>query len=241
MNDFESIGPNWNEIPKVKAFTTLAKSETNQFITFAGESEKSKLSKKYLEEFISPKKPIHWLKQEHNNVVLELPNENTTEADGAMTSETGIVCAVRTADCLPIVFCNSNGSKVGIVHAGWKGLERDIISNFIKKFKINSLNILAWIGPGISMKSYEVGNEVYEVFIKKDLVYKSAFEQTSKDKFHLDISKVAKIQLLSAGLVPENISGAEWDTFTDLRFHSSRRDGSNSGRMATVVWIEPQS
>jgi len=235
---FKTIGPSWAHIPKVRAITVLAKSDDIDFVSFAGNFDSTSFCKQSIEEFINPKVPIHWLKQVHGNLVLKLPDDAAVEADAAFTNTSKVVCAVRTADCLPIVFSNMNGSKVGIVHAGWRGLEKGIIEKLLLRFDEVPENILVWIGPGIAQKSYEVGPEVEEAFTKISDAYKVAFMPSKDNRFLADLYKIAKIQLQNLGINLNNVSGAEWDTYTDLDLHSSRRNGKLSGRMATLVWIE---
>lgn len=236
---FNIIEPNWPKIPNVKAMTVLGISKTGDFVSFAGEFENVYRDKLKIETNINPVKPIHWLKQVHDNKIIELPYASENEADGAFTNEPGVVCAVRTADCLPIVFANLKGTRVGVAHAGWRGLEKNIISSMLQKFSDCINDTFVWIGPGIAQENYEVGPEVREAFIRTDLKFDTAFKKGNGDRFFADVYEIAKIQLLRLGIKPENISGAEWDTFSNNELHSSRRDGKHSGRMATLVWIQP--
>lgn len=237
-NIFKMVKPNWDFIPNVQAFTILAKSVGDKIVTFSSDSEAAILYRRKIEELIMPIKPIHWLKQIHSDIIISLPNSTVVEADGSFTKDPGIICAVRTADCLPIVFSNAQGTMVGIVHAGWKGLYKDIIYRFIEKFEETPNNIYAWIGPGISQISYEVGQEVKDLFIQKDTKFRSDFKEGKAGRFHADLYQIAKYQLMDCGLQLQNISGAIWDTFTDSSLHSARRDGEKSGRMATIIYIK---
>lgn len=237
-NYFKTIGPNWSHIPNVSAYTILARSNSNNLVYFNGSSLISEESKKRLEDWISPKTKIHWIKQVHGNKVIELPQSNEIEVDGTFTSAPGVVCAVRTADCLPIVFTNSLGTKVGIVHAGWRGLHKEIIKEMVHKLSVPLDSIYVWIGPAIAKESYEVGIEVYNNFVYLNPEYKDAFTNNDKGKFQADLYLIAKKQLINLGINQLHISGGNEDTYTNLDFHSSRRDGDISGRMATVVWIK---
>jgi len=238
MNDyFKIIGPEWPEISNVNAFTILSNSKLGEPVFFNGESEIANENRNKLEMYIKPKIPIHWIKQIHSNKIIELPASNDIEADGSFTNVPGIVCAVKTADCLPIVFTNSKCTKVGIVHAGWRGLYNEIIGNMIAKLNEPIKDLLVWIGPGISSESYEVGSEIYDKFTNLDINFGSAFTKKINGKYQADLYMIAKIQLINLGVKTSQISGAKWDTFSNLDLHSSRRDGERSGRMATVVWI----
>ncbi len=223
MNEyFKTLSPNWN-IPNVKAFTILAFSKRNNPVTFAKDSPDSKFCKQQLEEIIKPDYPIVWLKQIHSNRVIELPISDTYEADGTFTTKKRVVCAIISADCLPIVFSSYDGRSVGIVHAGWKGLAKNIISNIVNMFGTKSDKIIVWIGPGISQASYSVEPEIREEFIKLLPIYKNAFSLEDNGKYLMDLYNIARIQLELLGIKSKNIYGAKWDTFSDYRFHSARK------------------
>jgi YfiH family protein len=237
MNDFfKFLSPRW-DVPKVKAFTILAHSQDNAEVTFSDKSSKGKLFRVQLEKIIKPKHPIFWMHQIHSGIVIELPNSKILEADGSYTSQSGVVCSVITADCLPIVFAKNDGTTVGVVHAGRKGLRKNIISNLVHKFKGKGTDISAWIGPGISQENYPVPNEVREEFIKLSNAYSVAFNKTTNENYYMNLNMIAIIQMELYGIRRNNIYGAEWDTFSDTKFHSFRRDSFRAGRMATVVWI----
>jgi polyphenol oxidase len=235
--NFKILAPNWS-IPNVNAFTVLAYSENDIPVSFSNDSPISNECKEQLESYIKPNYPIFWLKQIHSNRVVELPGIiDSSEADGSFTTQKGIVCSVITADCLPIVFSTYNGTMVGIIHAGRKGLANDIISAIVNKFISPRDEIIVWIGPGISQESYLVSCEIREEFIELQPIYKTAFIKVKNGKYRMNLYKIAKIQLEILGIKRENIYGAEWNTFSDPQFHSARRDQNVSGRMATVVWI----
>ena len=237
--NFTTLSPEWT-IPNVKAFTVLAKDLDSSLVSFSHQNELSKECRQKLEEFLRPSSPINWLWQVHGNRVVELPfvSDERIEADGCYTSNHRTVCAVITADCLPVVFSNQSGTRVGVVHAGRKGLQRDIISELIQTFYDPVEQIHAWIGPGIAGGSYPVSSEIREEVLALSLAYEKVFTKVEKDNYLMDLYEVARMQLLNQGILKSHISGAAWDTFTDRRFHSARRDKDQSGRMATVIWIE---
>lgn len=234
--DFRLLKPDWN-IPNVKAFTVLALSTNSSFVDFNINNLNGQYFRQKLEEYINPKYPINWLKQVHGNSIIELPDKKIQEADGSFTTQKGVVCEVVTADCLPIVFANFSGSIVGIVHAGRRGLHKNIISNLVDKLNVPIDEIIVWIGPGISQKNYLVSEDIRQDFIKSSIEFDIAFKFES-NKYLMDLHKIAKMQLLCLGILNKNIYGAEWDTFSSNLMHSARRDKTNSGRMVTVVWLE---
>lgn len=231
---FRIIKPEWDFIPNVCVFTTLRKDLNNNEISFSGNHEDAK---SLLHNFVKVESNITWLKQVHGKKIVDLPLDVTgVEADGAFTKNKRTPCIVRTADCLPIVFAKKDGSEVGIVHAGWRGLHANIISEMAGRFSSKD-DVYIWLGPAIGQLSYEVGSDVYSSFININDKYNVAFKPSRKEHYYFDLYQVAQMQLLSQGFIAENITGGTFDTFSNSDFHSHRRDGENSGRMATVIYI----
>jgi len=174
-----------------------------------------------------------WLEQVHSNICLDASSAECM-GDASFTCEKGVVCAVLTADCLPIFVCNQTGTQVGVAHAGWKGIINGVIESFIKQFESNDL--LVRFGPAISQQVFEVGAEVYQQFIGKDPLLSHAFVQKG-DKYQLDIYQAAKIVLNELGI--ESITGGGECTYTQQEdYFSYRRDGKHSGRMVNLIWLE---
>jgi len=179
-----------------------------------------------------------WLNQIHSDKVEELPSKKKLNCDASYTYKEKVVCAVRTADCLPIFLTNFDGSFVALIHAGWKGLLNGVIEKTIDKINSSS-EIIVWLGPCISQESFEVGNDVYSLFINKDSNTKKAFKLL-KNRYYLDLAGAARLKLNHLNI--DNISGAgvteDFCTFRDQKiFFSYRRDG-NTGRMASLLWID---
>jgi len=179
-----------------------------------------------------------WLNQIHSDKVEELPSKKKLNCDASYTYKEKVVCAVRTADCLPIFLTNFDGSFVALIHAGWKGLLNGVIEKTIDKINSSS-EIIVWLGPCISQESFEVGNDVYSLFINKDSNTKKAFKLL-KNRYYLDLAGTARLKLNHLNI--DNISGAgvteDFCTFSDQKnFFSYRRDG-NTGRMASLLWID---
>ncbi|WP_428609837.1 peptidoglycan editing factor PgeF [Sedimenticola sp.] len=183
-----------------------------------------------------PADPV-WLNQVHGTRVLdgEGPVQNR-EADAAITSRPGQVCAVMTADCLPVLLCNRAGNRVAVAHAGWRGLADGVIESTLAKFSDPADRLLAWLGPAIGPDAFEVGPEVRERFIQADPEADRAFRPGRPGHWLADIYQLARRRLQQAGV--GFIGGGDYCTVTDSkRFYSYRRDGA-TGRMASLIWIE---
>ncbi len=179
-----------------------------------------------------PAEPV-WLDQVHGNRVVKADQVTRSEkADASYTDQPGTVCAVLTADCLPVLLASTDGKKVAVIHGGWRGLLSGVISQSIKALDTNKL--IAWLGPAIGPDCFEVGREVRTKFVQKSTAYGDAFKQHGQDKFMADIYKLAAIELAIMGIT--DVYGGEYCTMTDKeRFYSYRRDGE-TGRMATLIW-----
>lgn len=178
-----------------------------------------------------PSQPA-WIEQVHGSHVVKADNRRVQIADASYTDQANSVCAILTADCLPVLLCNTDGSKVAAIHAGWRGLLAGIIGKTVKKMDAN--NIVAWLGPAIGAEQFEVGVDVYSAFTHQPLNYLPAFKQHKHNKFLLDIYQLATIELHALGIT--QIAGGNFCTVTDKqRFYSYRRDGE-TGRIATFIW-----
>ena len=172
-----------------------------------------------------------WLRQVHGTRVVRLDQgASNFEADAAVTGTKNQVCAVKAADCMPVLLVDEDATVVGAAHAGWRGLSAGVIENTVQAMGIPGERLLAWLGPAIGPKVYEVGDEVRDAFKEKD-----AFSPTRPGHWLLDLYAVARQRLRSCGV--ERIFGGDYCTYSDpQRFYSYRRDGS-SGRMAALIWL----
>ena len=180
-----------------------------------------------------------WLQQVHGTrvAVLEQNGQIGLEADAAYTRTPGVICAVLTADCLPVLLCDRQGREVAAVHAGWRGLSSGVIEAALDAFQAPADQILAWLGPAIGPEVYEIGEEVRTAFVDAEPAAAAAFTGTRPGHWLMDIYALARRRLQQRGI--EQISGGEYCTFTDARrFYSYRRDGV-TGRMASVIWLAP--
>jgi YfiH family protein len=186
-----------------------------------------------------PAEPL-WLKQEHGivavdaafsgNLVAEVPT-----ADAAFSRQVGQVCAVMTADCLPVLFCDRAGTVVAAAHAGWRGLLAGVLEETINNMAVPPANLLAWLGPAIGPDRFEVGAEVQAAFVAQNPLASAAFRAHTPGKFLADIYVLARLRLQQAGV--SVVSGGGFCTVSDAeRFFSYRRDGV-TGRMASLIWL----
>jgi YfiH family protein len=154
------------------------------------------------------------------------------QADAAYADESGVVCAVMTADCLPVLVCSTDGMQVAAIHAGWRGLLAGVIGNTVAAMQRQ--NLLVWLGPAIGPDCFEIGAEVRDAFLEKSAAYSSAFKEQGGGKCLADIYQLARIEL--AGLGITDVYGGTHCTVTEHeRFYSYRRD-TQTGRMATLIW-----
>ena len=194
-------------------------------------------NRKILKKHYELPSEIVWLNQTHSSICVDADKINEIiEADASFTSKQGVVCGILTADCLPVFVSRIDGSKVGIAHAGWRGLLSGVIENLIKSFESNGEDITVHLGPAISMYSFEVGKEVKDLYLSKNKNFERSFG-FKNNKNYLDLYDAARIIL--EGLNIKYISGGGRCTFKESKhFFSYRRDGINSGRMAHFIWIK---
>ena len=178
-----------------------------------------------------------WLTQVHGNRVVDAASAQPgTDADGAFTTRPGIVCAVLTADCLPVVLCHRGGGQVAAVHVGWRGLVSGIVDEAVRAMACQGHDLMAWLGPAIGPQVYEVGEDVMALMSGAVDDAAGAFVSASAGKWYADLYTLTRRRL--AGLGVERVYGGSWCTYTDARrFYSYRRDGV-TGRMATLVWMD---
>jgi len=187
--------------------------------------------KKLVKYFKLPSEP-RFLNQKHSNKCLKF-DDAECEGDAIYTHKKNEVCAILTADCLPVFITDTLGQEVAVIHAGWKGLLRGVIEQTIKSF--DSKNLVAHFGPAISHDSFEVGEELRDQYIAKDKSFKSSFK-TYSGKHYLNLYSAARLVLNNFDVY--KISGGNECTFKQKdEYFSYRRDGINSGRMANLIWI----
>ena len=165
------------------------------------------------------------------------PNE--PQADAAVTATPGSVLAILTADCLPVLLCAADGSEVAAAHAGWRGLAAGVLEATVAAMRTPADRVLAWLGPAAGPRHYEIGVEVYDAFVAPDWRAGRAFVSTRTHHWRVDLYALARQRLGQAGLASDRIHGGGLCTIAEpQRFYSHRRD-QRSGRMASLVWIDP--
>lgn len=179
-----------------------------------------------------------WLEQTHSSEAVYLPKVSSAprQADGAWTNKAGVGCCVLTADCLPVLITNIEGSFVAAVHCGWRGLAKGILESTLKQINHPPQDLVVWLGPAIGADAFEVGGEVLAYFSDSE---KSAFRAsyTRPDKWFGDLYLLAKLKLHQQGVV--KVFGGDFCTYHQSdKFFSYRRDGE-TGRMATCILIAP--
>jgi polyphenol oxidase len=243
------VVPDWPAPPNVRAVVTtrtLPGASKPPFDRFnlgvrAGDDAAAVVANRAaLVEMLELPEAPRWLRQVHGIGVHDadaLLADVDPEADAAVTRQPGRVLAILTADCMPVFLCADDGTAVGIAHAGWRGLSAGVIEATIAKLGVAPAALVAWLGPAIGAKSYEVGDEVRAAFVEADTDDADAFAATRPGHWHCDLYALAHARLRRAGVA--RIAGGGFDTFSDERFYSYRRD-RETGRFASLVWIEPQ-
>lgn len=225
------IQPTWPAPAKIKAYSTLQNGWYER-------DPKSPEARQRLKSLLHlPNEPI-WINQTHSTIVLEATLENKDcIADATFTTKPHHICAILTADCLPILLCNQQGTYVAAIHAGWRGLANGIIEKTLNTATCPEDTLMAWLGPAISQQKFEVGKDVYDAFTLLHPEAANAFIPQSGNKWLANLYELAKLRLKLNGV--SQIYGGDFCTFTqeDL-FLSYRRSQADTARMAHLIWIE---
>lgn len=195
------------------------------------------LNRQQLKENLAyPKEPL-WLEQVHSTVVVNADTATgVPQADASFSDQVGTVCVVMTADCLPVLFTDRQGSMVAAAHAGWRGLADGILEQTVQQANFMAEDTLVWFGPGIGADVYEVGEDVRQVFIQQAMHDETAFTSRREGKYLMDMYALARQRLTALGIT--EIYGGDRCTYSQAeQFYSYRRDGV-TGRMASLIWIE---
>ena len=181
-----------------------------------------------------------WLKQVHGIATVNpKKSPNLKEADAAFTRDSGVVCAVMTADCLPVLFCDRAGTVVAAAHAGWRGLAAGVLEATVREMAVPPGELLAWLGPAIGPSAFEVGDEVRQAFVAHHPAAADMFAAGAPGKWWANLAGLARQRLAALGVqqVFGNDGGPAWCTVSQSsRFFSHRRDRV-SGRMAACIWL----
>ena len=178
-----------------------------------------------------------WLVQVHGcGVVSAATRDRIKEADASWTNRPGPVCAVLTADCMPVVLTNRAGDRVAVAHAGWRGLAGGVLEAAVGALEAPGEDVLAWLGPAIGPDVFEVGDEVREAFLGWGQAAAGAFRPSPAGRWLADLYELARLRLRAMNV--DAVSGGEYCTYSQPElFYSYRRDGARTGRMATLAWL----
>ncbi|CAD5379766.1 Polyphenol oxidase [Pseudomonas sp. OF001] len=179
-----------------------------------------------------------WLSQVHGVSVVEADPAQVAEADACWSATPGVACTSMTADCLPVLFCDRDGTRVAAAHAGWRGLAAGVLEATVTALGCPADQVLAWLGPAIGPQAFEVGAEVREAFVAQHAEAAAAFvPSASAGRYMADLYRLARIRLAAVGVTM--VYGGGLCTFTDAeRFYSYRR-APRTGRQASLIWLEP--
>jgi YfiH family protein len=184
-----------------------------------------------------PSEPV-WLDQVHGTRIADLDFAPSGPADGAVTRRPGVVCAILTADCLPVLLTDHAGTRIGAAHAGWRGLAAGVLPAAVAAMGLPARDLLAWLGPAIGPASYEVGDEVRAAFLARDAAAGAAFVANARGRWQADLYALARLSLAAAGVA--TVFGGGLCTATETeRFFSHRREAP-CGRMASLIWLKPR-
>jgi polyphenol oxidase len=257
MNMTSILNARWPAPKNIHAFTTLrygfglSAAPFDQFNLGNRDSEQGddpsaveKNREQLNQAFALPNAPC-WLRQVHGVNVIRMDQRPKTTgdflrdepmADASVSSQKNIVLGILTADCMPVLFCDIDGSEVAGAHAGWRGLVDGVLENTVRAMRSEPANIMAWLGPAAGPLAYEIGVEVRDAFLQHDENAEKAFKPTRENHWHVDLYELARMRLRSVGI--EKIYGGEHCTITEKdKFFSHRRD-QRTGRMASIIWFD---
>ncbi|CAD0317719.1 peptidoglycan editing factor PgeF [Xanthomonas sp. WHRI 8391] len=260
---------NWPAPPRIHALTTLryglgesqAPFDTlnlgNRNAADGDVPERVERNRALLVEALALPSTPHWLRQVHGVEVVRFaappvatgepisaaedvaPGAREAVADASVTDVPGVVLAILTADCLPVVLAAGDGSEVAAAHAGWRGLADGMLERSVAAMRTPPQHMVAWLGPAAGPQVYEIGQDVFDAFVAHDAQAQSAFVATRPGHWLVDLYALARQRLQQAGVPAGAIHGGGLCTISDpQRFFSHRRD-RRSGRMATLAWIAP--
>lgn len=246
LNEQELIFPQWPAPPNVRALQTTRQGggSAGPYHSFnlgdhVGDAPLTVAANRRLLQHHVPSEPV-WLRQVHGTHIVDAARLHACPptADAAYSRALNTVCAVMTADCLPVLLCDATGTVVAVAHAGWRGLAAGVLEATVHAMRVPPTQLLAWLGPAIGRDAFEVGQDVHAAFTAHDAAAAAAFRPAAGNKWLADIELLARQRLNSLGV--SQVYGGGFCTFSDRqRFFSFRRDGV-SGRMATLIWLAGQ-
>jgi hypothetical protein len=239
----EIVKPDWPAPPSIRACCTtrpggfsLAPYDSLNVGLHVGDSaERVARNRARLREQLElPCEPC-WINQTHGVHAVTLGEEEERNADAAIAREPGRIAVIMTADCLPILMCNQQGSEVAAVHAGWRGLQGGVIQSTLAAMHSSPQQLIAWIGPGISQACFEVGDEVYSAFVGQDPAAARGFTANRPGHWLCDLGGLAESILCAAGVA--GVTRSPHCSYLNAEMFFSYRREATTGRMASLIWI----
>jgi purine-nucleoside/S-methyl-5'-thioadenosine phosphorylase / adenosine deaminase len=225
----EVIVPEWPAPPRVRAFVTTRA---------LGDMRKGAIGRERLRALL-PAEPL-WLHQVHGTRVHDAHLAGSSgaplEGDSFVLRGPGPVCAIQAADCMPVLLACDGGEAVGLAHAGWRGLAAGVIEATLQAMAVPPQRVVAWLGPAIGPRVYEVGDEVRDAFLGGDAAAAAAFVATRPHHWRLDLYAIARQRLARAGIT--RVFGGTLCTYSDRSLFFSFRRDRTSERMAALAWLE---
>lgn len=191
-----------------------------------------------LQDSLGLMQPTAWLQQVHGTTVVRDPRHGC-EADAVWSSQPGEACAVMTADCLPVLFCDDDGTCVAAAHAGWRGLCAGVLEATVKALPAAPSRLMAWMGAAIGPAAFEVGPEVRQQFVSNDPSAGEAFSPGCGDRWQADLYRLARLRLQRCGV--ERVFGGTYCTYSDPERWFSYRREPRCGRMASLIWLSVEA
>ena len=248
MTSLEPLIPDWPAPPRVRAaFTTRsggvstgAFDSLNVAMHVGDDPAAVARNRERVREALNLPADPSWLEQVHGTDVADLDQSGargTPRADAAISREAGRVCVIQVADCMPVLFAARDGSGVAAAHAGWRGLAGGILEATVGALAVPPGELIAWLGPAIGPRHFEVGEEVRAAFMGCSSAAAASFVRNPRGRWQCDLYALARLRLSALGV--GSIYGGLWCTFAEpARFYSYRRDGQ-CGRMGAFIWLGP--
>lgn len=252
----EWITPDWPAPPQVRAAATLRTGGVSKgpfaslnLGSHVGDDPAAVAENRRLvrEALALPAEPT-WLNQVHGIHVVDAAVDLTTydtpcdtastppTADVSFATRAGAVCVVMTADCLPVLFCDRQGTRVAAAHAGWRGLAGGVLGATVRALDVPASQLMAWLGPAIEPDAFEVGDEVRDQFLKLGAENEAAFQSNARARWQADLYRLARNELARLGVTA--VHGGGLQCYADSKRFFSYRRANRTGRMATLVWLD---
>lgn len=245
MKILNKILANWSAPSRVQALTTLRSNgfskppyESNNLASHVNDDINTVIANRNkMKAYLGLPREPDWLEQTHSNDCVVVEEELCRKADAAITRMTNRVLAILTADCVPILLSSKKGDEIAAIHAGWRGLLSGIIENTLSKLLTASQEIIAWVGPAICQSCYEVGEDVYEACLAQYSFASIAFLRENR-KWRFNLPQLTELVLRDLGI--NLIYKSNNCTFEQKEYFYSYRRAAQTGRMATLIWINEQ-